>query len=198
LEALCDIRQGLVQSGERIQHLALRFRGEQELLVVLAVDVSQVRSQIAEQRYRGGTAGDKRSGFASRQHLALDEQFTVLGLETGRLEDSAHRGGVAHLEDSGDARPFFTRADHLGRGPPAKQKRESIHYDGFSAAGFPRQQIQSRMESHTQSVHHRVALDGQFHQHEPIIRIFAGLSRRRSRVAKIGLRYSLRMANIYP
>src|SRR5260370_14950441 len=65
LIALRDIRRELVQPGERIQHVALRFQGEEKLLVVLAVDIPQVRSQIAEQRYRRRAAGNKSPRFSS-------------------------------------------------------------------------------------------------------------------------------------
>ena len=154
-----------MQPGEPIQHVALRFRREEKLLVVLAVDISQVQGQIAEQRYRRRTAGNKSPRFSARQHLTFNEQFAVFDLETGRFEDPAHPGAVADFENAGDARPFFTRADHLGRRPSTEQKPESIHHDGFSTAGLARQQVQSRVETHTQPVYYGVALDGQLHQH---------------------------------
>ena len=108
---------------------------------MLPVDIGQVRGEFLQQRSGHGTASHEGPRFAAREDFALDQQLTLLGLETGGLEHAADGGMVSHIEDAGYARAGLAGANCLGRGARAEQKAQSIHDDRLAAAGFACQQI---------------------------------------------------------
>ena len=115
---------------EGVQHVALRFGRKQKLLIVLSVDIGQVRRQIFQQRYRHRAAADEGARFAAGQDLALDQQFAVFDLEAGGFEQRAGWRRVAHVEDAGHAAARFAGADHVGRGaPPSSSPSASTTMD---------------------------------------------------------------------
>ena len=108
---------------------------------MLPVDIGQVRGEFLQQRSGHRTAAHEGPRFAAGEDFALDQQLTLLGLQTGGLQHAADRGMVSHIEDAGYARPRLARANRLGRGARAEQKAQSIHHDRLAAAGLACQQI---------------------------------------------------------
>jgi hypothetical protein len=72
---------------------------------------------------------------------------------------------IPHIEDAGHAGARFAGAHHVGRRASAQQQAESVHHDGFSAAGFARQEIEAAVKMNAQALHHGVVLHHQLLQH---------------------------------
>ena len=64
-------------SGEGIEHFELRFRGEQVLLLVLAMNVGESGSEIAQDGQGDHAAVDVGAGFAAFEDFALDDYFSI-------------------------------------------------------------------------------------------------------------------------
>src|SRR5262249_47040521 len=86
---------------------------EQALLLVLAVDIAQLRREGAQQGSSYGAARDERAGLAGREDLALYQHLAVFGC------DAVDR--FREVEDAGDARPLAPGANHF-RGRPAPEE----------------------------------------------------------------------------
>ena len=129
LPACVDLRDAQASSspaaGKRIQHVALRVGRKQKLLIVLSVDIAQQRRQIAQQRDGHGTAAQEGARLAARQDLALDQQLAILDGEARRIEQRAHVGAVAHVEDARHARARLRRSGSFRpmRGRPAAGRK---------------------------------------------------------------------------
>ena len=132
---------------------------------MLPVNIAQVRRQILEQRHRHRTAADEGARLSAGQDFALHQQFAVLHFEARGLEQAADGGMVPHIEDAGHARARFAGAHHVGGCAPAQQQAQRVHHDGFSAAGFAGQQVESAVELDAQALDHGVVLHHQLLQH---------------------------------
>ena len=152
-------------ASETVEHVALGLEGEQKLLVVLPVDIGEVRRQILQQRDCHRAAADESPRFPARLDFALDEQLPIFDFETRGLQQAAHGGVVAHVENPGHARARFAGADGLGRGAPAQQQAEGVHHQRLPAACFAGEQIEAGVKPYAQAVHHGVVFDHQFLEH---------------------------------
>ena len=157
--------QRFAMGGESVQHIALGVGGEEKLLVVLPVNIAQVRRQFLEQRDRHGTAAEEGARLSSGQNLALHQQLAVLDFEPRGLQQPAYGRMIAHIEDARHAGAGFPGAHHVGGGAASQQQSQGVHYDRFSAAGFPGQQVQATMEADAQALHHGVVFHHQLLQH---------------------------------
>jgi len=150
---------------ERVQHVALRFVREQELLVVLAVDIRQVRRQFAQQRRRHRPAPDEGPALAARQDLAFHQQLAVFNFDARRFQQTTHASLILHIEDAGHTRARFAGADHFGGGAGAQQEAQRVHHDGFAAAGFAGEEVEAGVEVDSQALDYGVVLDHEFQEH---------------------------------
>ena len=82
---------------------------EQKLLIVLAVDVGQVRRQVPQQRGGHRTAAHEGPRLAAGQDLPLDQQFAVFDFQARPARAAAGRRRLAHIENAGHARPRCAR-----------------------------------------------------------------------------------------
>ena len=149
---------------EGIEHGELRGGFEEQLLIVLAVDIAQMRRQILQQRDRRRPVVDVDAALAVRQDLALEQQFGVRRYRSRPARAPSRRFG-ADLENAGNARPLLAGADHVARRAAAEQQPERIHHDRLAASGFAGEQVQTGMKPHAQTVDHGVIFDHQFVQH---------------------------------
>ena len=164
----------LAVAGESGQHVALRIGRKQELLLVLSVDIRQVRRQVFEQGHRHRPAADERARLAAAQDFTLDDQLAVFDIETSGFQQAADGRVIADIEDARHARAGFSGADGLRRGAAPQQQAEGVHHQGFAAAGLARQQVQSGVEADAQALHHGIVLNHQLQQHfDPIIAVFS-------------------------
>src|SRR6185312_4545144 len=136
---------------------------EEQLLVVLAMDVAQVRSQLLQESDRGRPVVYINAALASRLDFAIDHEVRVGCIETRGFKHL--RGLRAGIEDAGDTRAVFARTDHVARRAPAEQKAERIHHDGLPAAGFACEKVESRVKTHAEAVDYRIIFHHQFKQH---------------------------------
>ena len=81
-----DALQQVAGAGESVQHLALRVRQKKELLIVLPVNIRQVRRQVFEQGGGYRAAADERPRFPAGEDLALDEQFALFAFQPRGLQ----------------------------------------------------------------------------------------------------------------
>ncbi|MEI9977087.1 MAG: hypothetical protein WDO73_36575 [Ignavibacteriota bacterium] len=61
--------------GEGVQHVALGVGDKEELLIVLAVNVTQMGRQILEEGDGDRPAADERARFSAGQDFAFHQQF---------------------------------------------------------------------------------------------------------------------------
>ena len=155
----------LAVAGESVQHVALRIGRKQELLLVLSVDIRQVRRQVLEQGHRHRPAADEGARLAAPQDFALDEQLALLDFEPGGFQQAADGRVIADIEDARHARAGFSGADGLRRGAAPQQQAERVHHQRLAAAGLARQQVQSGVEADAQALHHGVVFNHQLQQH---------------------------------
>ena len=160
----CAVEQ-LAVAGENVQHVALRIGRKQKLLLVLSVDIRQVRRQVFEQGHRHRPAADKGARFAAAQDFALDEQLALLDFEPGGFQQAADGRMIAHIEDARHAGAGFSGADSLRRSAAPQQQAKGVHHQGLAAAGLARQQVQSGVEADAQALHHGVVFHHQLQQH---------------------------------
>ena len=136
---------------------------KRSLLIVLAVNVAEMRRELLQQRDRRRTIVDVNAALAVRLNLAVQQQFAVFAVETRLLQNlPAPR---ADFENARNARPLLARTNHVRGSAPAQQKAQRIHDNRFTAAGFAGEEIQARMESHAQPIHYGIIFNREFVQH---------------------------------
>ncbi len=156
-------------AAERIQHVALRIREKEKLLVVLSVDIGKVRRQALEQRYGNRPAADVGARFAAGQDFAFDQQFAIFDFEAGGSSSGRTAEGSRTSKMPATRARDLAGADHIGGGAAAQQQAERVHHDGFAAAGFPREQIQAGVKVNAQALDHRVIFDHELEEHPEAI-----------------------------
>lgn len=108
-------------------------RGEQLLVVVLAVHVDEVRRDGFEDRGGGGPAVDAAGRFPVRRDLPADEHAVLLGRVT-RLPERGGRRWRKPGEKGGDDRLFLPRADDLLGGALPQHGVDGADQDRFPRA----------------------------------------------------------------
>ena len=132
---------------------------------MLAVDVAEVLRQVAQEGGGDGTAAGEGARFAAGQNLALDQQLAVLDRDARGLQNRAGGGRAGSLEDARDAGALGPAANHFRRGTAAEQEAQSVHDDGFAAAGFTGEQVQAAVKAHAQPLDDGVVLNHQLDEH---------------------------------
>ena len=143
-------------------------RGEKKfLLLVLAVNLGQRWSELAEQRGGGRLVVDEDAraecggGGAIaglRDDVALDDQFVGesdvnAGLAKPDQQFAPTIGVFAfRREDGGEAGTLRATADRLGRAFIAKQQTDGLDNDGLAAAGLAGEQVETGVEVQFQPV----------------------------------------------
>src|SRR5947209_8105381 len=102
---------------ESVEHRKLSCGIEQKLLIMLAVDIAEMRSEVLQQGYSSRPVIDVDATLAAREDFALEYQFGIFALDTcvgkcgestgARLKDrrypSAVRAGANHVRRSAAA-----------------------------------------------------------------------------------------------
>ena len=160
---LLDSGETLAHIGEGIEHMKLGGRLEQKLLIVLAMDIGQMRRQVLQQSRGGGAVIHPGAAFTAEKHFAFQQQVAVLGFEPCLFEHFATPSVVSNTPEM-RARSLPERMVSAEARPP-KQQAQGVHNDRFAATGFAREEIEARMETDAQPVDHSVVLKHQLMQH---------------------------------
>ena len=160
-----DLLEEVGGSGEGVQNLELRIGREEPLLVVLAVDIAEVLRQLAEQGGGHGTAACEGARLAASQDFAFDQQFAVLDLDAGGLQNRACGGRAGSFEDARNSGALGAGANHFRRGTAAEQQAQGVHDDGFAAACLPREQVEAAVKAHAQPLDDGIVLNYQLDKH---------------------------------
>ncbi len=169
---------------EGIEHVALGFAGEKQLLIVLAVDIRQIRAEIAEQRGGHGAAAQEGAGLAACQNFALHQQLAVFDFDAGGLQQAAD-GAVLHLEGACHAGARSAGAHHVSGSARAEEQAEGVDDDGFAAAGLTGKEVEAVVELDAEALDDGQIFDHEFEEHcanysgSPSRQITAGMPRRR-------------------
>lgn len=103
---------------------------QQILVVVLRVDIDEVRSELTQESGSDRTLIDPDAAFAFRVDLPADDQFIFVDVESLLFQDGTGRRALPqgeHAFDEGAVRPFL---DIARRSPlSAKQAMASINND---------------------------------------------------------------------
>ncbi len=76
---------------------------------------------------------------------------------------------IPNVEDPGNARAGFPGTHHVCRGASTKEQAQRVDHDGFAAAGFASQQVESAVKMDSQALDHGIVFDNQLLQHAAII-----------------------------
>ena len=161
------------------------FFVQQLLSVVLAVDIEQIRADLAQLSGGAGTAVDPAEGFSVRLDLALQEEHAVLirfGAQFLQERDQL----VQIAEHRADRGALFAAAYQVAGYALAQHCAEGVDNDGLACAGFAGQGIKAVLKGDVRFFDHRDIFDMQQHQHgvaQPlsITRSFFGYLRRSAR-----------------
>ena len=142
-----------IGAGERIEHVALRGGGDEGAVLVLPVDLDQLRRRLAQRTQRGHAAVDPRPGPPLRgdrtgeDHLALG---VALSHDEARLDERLRR-----------ASPHHARV-----GPPAEDQLQGLDDQRLARPGLARQgghagtELEGEVLDHTEVAHVQVGQHG--------------------------------------
>jgi len=91
--------------------------------------------------------------------------LAIFGFHARLVEQFAQGRGSRRFEDARDACAGCIGTHHVRRRTTAEQQAQSIDNDRLAAARLAGQQIQSRMEAHTNAFDNGVIFNNEFEQH---------------------------------
>ena len=109
-----------------VQQAQMVLALQQILVVVLRVDIDEVRSELTQESGSDRTLIDPDAAFAFRVDLPADDQFIFVDVESLLFQDSAGRRALPqreHAFDEGAVRPFL---DIARRGPLSAKQADGI------------------------------------------------------------------------
>ena len=159
----------IAQPGIDIDHAQLRCWRQQGLLLVLAMDVSEVGSQLPEFRQSGRRAVDIGAALARSENMPLEDQLIVLAIAAAIFRRQLRGHARSTFETPADTRLAGSRAYDIRAGARTEQQCQGINDDGLAAAGLTGQEVEARVEFDSELVHHGIALNVEFLKHEQVI-----------------------------
>jgi len=138
---------------------------EEFLLIVLAVDVAEVRCELPEKRGGDGAAAEKGAGLAGGLDFAFQQQLAVFDFDAVGFHEIEEGGGLGGFKDACDAGLFGSGADHVGRSAATVEETEGVHKDGLAAAGFAGEQVETFMEANAEPLDDGVVFDDELQEH---------------------------------
>ena len=130
----------------------MRRRIEQHLVLVLAMEIHQVRGQLAQRRRRHqGAVEEGAAPAALDRDVAADHQLGA--------------GGV--LEDGFDRRLLLPRPHEIRRRPAPDEQPDGAHEDRLARAGLAGEHVQARLELDLETIDDGQIADGDESEHRP-------------------------------
>ena len=143
-----------VGAGEGVEDVALRGRGDQRAVLVLPVDLDQVRRRLAQRAHRRHAAVDPGAGAPLGGDRAGQDDLA-------RSSPSPSPSDEARLDQGlGGARPH-----HAGTGPAAQHELERLDHQRLAGAGLAGQRRHARAEGQREVLDHPEVADVQVGQH---------------------------------
>ena len=103
-----------------VEHVEVRGRVEQHLVLVLPMEVDERAGELAQRGARHEGAVDERAASSLRRHFPAHDDLAAVG----GVEDGFDRSG------------FLAGAHELGRGAAADEQANGAEEDGLAGAGF--------------------------------------------------------------
>ncbi len=138
------------------------------------MDVAEPGGELFEQRGGDGAGGGEGAGFAVGEDFAFDQEFIFFDGDAGFLEEGTEGGRVGEVEDAGDAGAVGAGADEVGGGAAAEEEAEGVDDDGFAAAGFAGEEVETVMKTEAQAFGDGEVFNVEFDQHAGLRVIVAG------------------------
>lgn len=154
-ERLRQRRPVPVQSGVAVHEVEVGLRVEQALRLVLPVDVSDERSQLAQHAHGHQGAVDGGASLPRGLHLPAHHDLVVLRGQAVALEGRAR---VAALDQRLHHCEVFSRPDEVGGRTRAQKQAQRVDQDRLSRARFAGQEREAGTELQLHSVHQRDVL----------------------------------------
>ena len=146
------------QAAEVVHDGHMALRGEQNLVVVLAVDVHQPGPHFPEKAHRGGPGADPGGAAAVGMDVPGDHELAVFGVIAVFRQHPGHvRGNLP--ENRGNAGLLRPGADDLPGGPLAETGVYGVDEDGLARAGLAGENRKAPGEVHVGLFDHRKVFD---------------------------------------
>ena len=133
-----------------VEHVEVRVRIEQRLMLVLSMEIHEPRRQVFQRACRHQRPVDERPASTLGRDFAARDQILAV-----------------HAEFRLDCGGLFSRADQIGRSAAAEQEADGLDEDGLAGACLPGEHVESRFEADLQRFDHSEILDAQESQHGP-------------------------------
>ena len=154
------------ETGVAVEQVALRRRTHERLVRMLAMDVDQPLSDLAELLNRRGRAVDECPRAPAPVHDSAQEQPALVALEGALGEPGAHRRQPLDRELGDHLRALASGANHGGIRAPAERKLQGVDEDRFPRAGLPGERGETPLELEFERVDDREIADRKVDQHE--------------------------------
>jgi hypothetical protein len=156
-----------VDPRETVEQRAVAGSGEQPAIIVLAVDLDQMRAEFAQQRGRGGGAVDEGTAAAIRlDDAAHDQRLARLDVEAvvgeQRRDRSVRMRGV---EGGGDDRLRGALPHQPGIAARAQRQPERIEQDRLARTGLAGQHAETFVEIEVERLDQHHVTNGKRGQH---------------------------------
>ena len=139
-----------VRAGKRVEHVALRPRGHQRAVLVLPVDLDQLRRRLGQCTDRRHPSVDPRLGAPLRRHGAGQDDFALVSPSVSSPSGPL----LGHHEARLHQRLDGTRPHHAGVGPPAEHELQRLHHERLAGTGLPGQRRHAGTERQRQVLDH--------------------------------------------
>ena len=153
------------ESAERVDELALRLRGRERLVRVLAGDLDQPLAERLQLRERRGRAVDPRAASALRIEHAAQEDLAVAFGEPLLGQPRAHRRRVVDVERGRELGALGAGADLARLEADAEQEAERVEQDRLARAGLAGERREAGLELELEGAHDDEIADRQQPQH---------------------------------
>ena len=138
---------------------------EQQMVLVLAVNVDEVLSQLAQQVRGHRTMVDERARSAARAHHSPHDALVPVFIETPVGEPCPCRRIGGRLEHAADLGPLGAGANHVGAGARSQEQRQGVDHHRLPRARLSRQRGHPRRTFELQAIDDRERSNGQMRKH---------------------------------
>ena len=146
---LIELRAALQQRIDLVRRVVVQIPQvvaavQQELVLVLAVNIQQLRGDLPQRLQRHNRAVDAADVLARAGQLARDGRRVLVARKLQRVEQRAHAGVVRDVEDRLHARLALPVCDEVAVRALAQHEVHGIHDDGLARAGLAGEHVHAR------------------------------------------------------
>jgi hypothetical protein len=157
-----------------IQQRALLARVQERLVLVLAVQVHQVRTELTQERHCRRRAIHPDAAAATGRNFTPQDEMSVLRVDAVVGQNRLDSRQALHIEYALHLRPGRARSHRVGRRPLAEKQRERAHDDGLPRPRLAGEDMESLAQLEGQPIDDGVIADAKFGKHVQFLSAAAG------------------------